>query len=267
MTRLRSIWTAWPPVLKALAAQGAAFALVFLAAAVLPKATSLWFWALIQGGFAAVLARLAGLGPGWAVFQVLLPCALVWQIGQALPGWLFPALLALLLLVFGGGLLTRVPLYNSNRAAWRELAGLVPETGAFRFADLGAGLGGPLAFLAGARPEAHFLGVEASPLVWLVAWLRVLPRRNCRVRLGSLWTQSLCDFDLVFAFLSPAPMPALWDKASAEMRPGTLLVSHSFEVPSALVERRIPLPGRPGACLLLYRIPAKVKPPENSPKT
>ena len=28
-------------------------------------------------------------------------------------------------------------------------------------------------------------------------------RRNCRVRLGSLWSQDLAPFDLAFAFLSP----------------------------------------------------------------
>ena len=78
-----------------------------------------------------------------------------------------------------------------------------------------------------------------------------------RVRFGSLWNMELGSFDLVFAFLSPAPMPRLWDKAVREMRPGALLVSHSFEIPGIQPERRIPLPGLPGACLLLYRIPGQ----------
>jgi hypothetical protein len=41
----------------------------------------------------------------------------------------------------------------------------------------------------------------------------------------------LSDYDVVFAFLSPAAMPALWRKASAEMRPGTLLLSYEFSIP------------------------------------
>jgi hypothetical protein len=50
-------------------------------------------------------------------------------------------------------------------------------------------------------------------------------------------------------------MGELWRKVLREMRPGTLLVSHSFEVPGLRAEKRIPLAGRPGACLLLYRVP------------
>lgn len=36
---------------------------------------------------------------------------------------------------------------------------------------------------------------------------------------------------MVYCFLSPAPMPARCAKARAEMRPGSLLISNSFEVP------------------------------------
>jgi hypothetical protein len=49
-------------------------------------------------------------------------------------------------------------------------------------------------------------------------------------------------------------MPALWAKARREMKPGSLLVSHTFEIPGQEPERRIPLPGRPDACLLVWRI-------------
>ena len=113
-----------------------------------------------------------------------------------------------------------MPLYNSNRAAWDALLSLCPN-GLVRFVDLGAGLGGPLAFLAKARPDGFFLGVEASPLTFAIAWLRTLPcRGNCKVRWGSLWNQDLSGFEVVYAFLSPAPMPELWAKAEREMRAG-----------------------------------------------
>ena len=39
------------------------------------------------------------------------------------------------------------------------------------------------------------------------------------------------EYDAVFAYLSPAAMPALWDKASREMRPGSLLASYEFPIP------------------------------------
>ena len=162
--------------------------------------------------------------------------------------------LAALLLVYGGGILTRVPLYNSGRAAWEALLALLPS-GPVALVDLGAGLGGPLAFLARERPDSSFRGVEASPLTCLAAWLRTLPRRgNCRIRWGSLWREDLSGYDVVYAFLSPAPMPALWAKAVREMKPGSLLVSNTFTVPGQEPQRRIPLPGRADACLLIWML-------------
>lgn len=242
------------PILRALGAQALGFlALVGLAA--LGLRASLGTWTLAQGLLAMGLGGLAGLRGGWLAFQLFLPLALAWQLGHPVPAWLWPALLVAMLLIFGGGLLTRVPLYLSGPPAWEAILDLIPPDQAVRVADLGAGLGGPLAFWAARRPEATFLGVEASPLVWLVAWARTLPLPRCRVRLRSLWRQDLGGLDLVYAFLSPAPMARLWAKALAELPPGALLVSHTFEVPGVSPERRMPLPGRPDACLWIYRIP------------
>jgi len=258
MSCLHSLGPTWPPVLRALVAQALAFFMLLILARLLPGRIPFWGWPLLQGLLAGSLAAVWGLGSWWGAFQLLLPFALAWQLGNPVPGWIYLTLLLVLLLVFGGGILTRVPLYNSGPAAWEHLLALVPEDRDLKLVDLGAGLGGPLTFLARRRPRARFMGVEASPLVWLIAWLRTLPlRRNCQIRLGSLWSLDLQGYALVYAFLSPAPMPSLWKKALAEMQPGSLLISHSFEVPGVQPESRIQLPGRPGACLLLYRIPAR----------
>ncbi|MDP2877740.1 MAG: class I SAM-dependent methyltransferase [Holophaga sp.] len=256
MSRFGSIWGSGPPVLKALAAQALGFLFLLSLAHLFPGRLPFWLWVALQALLAASLAAWWGLGPWWRVFQILVPVALGWQLGHAVSAWVYPSLLAVVFLVFGGGILTRVPLYNSGSAAWDELLTLIPEGERWRVVDLGAGLGGPLAALAHRRPEARFIGVEASPLVWLIAWLRCLPwKKNCRIQAGSLWRFPLAEIDLAFAFLSPAPMAALWEKACTEMKPGTLLISHSFQIPGVEPERRISLPGRPGACLLLYRIP------------
>jgi SAM-dependent methyltransferase len=124
-----------------------------------------------------------------------------------------------------------------------------------RFADLGAGLGGPLAFLARERPDGFFLGVEASPLTCAIAWVRTLPvRGNCKVHWGSLWDLDLAGFEVVYAFLSPAPMARLWEKAEREMRPGSLFISHTFEVPGKTPDEVLPLTGRKDACLRVFRM-------------
>jgi hypothetical protein len=246
----------WPAVLRAFLAVAAAFGLLALVlrAGLMPTRLPGVAVVLVLGILAGAIGRGLGLGPGWTPFLLACPWGIVLVLRHAPPGWVWPAALAVLLLVYGGGLLTRVPLYNSSRAAWEALLVLMP-TGPARFVDLGAGLGGPLAFLARARPDAQFQGVEASPLTFLAAWLRTRPcRANCRVRWGSLWQEHLGGYDVVYAFLSPAPMPELWAKAVTEMKPGSLLVSNTFDIPGHEPAQRIPLPGRKDACLLVWRL-------------
>ena len=109
-----------------------------------------------------------------------------------------------------------------------------------------------MAHLAKARPDGIFVGVEASPFTWLVAWLRCLPLRNAHIRLGSLWRTNLAECDVAYAFLSPVPMPALWAKAHRELKPGSRFISHSFEVPGETPQQVIPVEGRDGARLLVW---------------
>ena len=242
----------WPPVLRALLAQGAAFlALVVLVRLGLRFPPLLWV--LLQAVLAVFLSRGLGLEARWILLQAVLPF-LVWGLwGLPVPSWVYLAGFLALALVFGGGLLTRVPLYLASRDACAKLEALLPE-GAVRFADLGCGLGGPIAHLARARPDGLFLGVEASPFSWLVAWLRCLPLRNARIRLGSLWRVDLSGIDVAYAFLSPVPMPALWAKVLREMKPGSRLVSHSFGIPGHPPDHIVPVKGREGARLLVWNL-------------
>jgi hypothetical protein len=74
-------------------------------------------------------------------------------------------------------------------------------------------------------------------LPWLVSYLRNLVHSaretgaaNTRFSRANYETMNFSDFDVVFAYLSPAAMPALWIKASNEMRPGTMLISYEFPI-------------------------------------
>lgn len=249
-----------PTLLKIAVAQGVAFflllALALLQHRFIPP-LPFWLWPIIQAALALAIAKAMGLQKGWLWLQTVLPCMLFYHLEHT-NRWLYPALLTPLLLIYGGGLFTRVPLYNSNRHAWQALLSLL-EGSDKRFLDLGAGLGGPLKFLARHRTDWRFEGVESSPLVFVLAWVRTLACPSCQIQLKSIWSKHLGDFDIIFAFLSPVPMPALWEKACREMRPGAILVSHTFEIPGIAPERRIPLKGRQDACLLVYR------PPETKP--
>ncbi len=242
-----------PPVLRALLAQALAFgalvALVRLGLRFPPLV-----WVLLQAVLAVFLSRWLDLSPRWVFMQAALPFLVraLWSL--PIPAWVYLLLFLGLALVFGGGLLTRVPLYHASEDAWEKLEGLLPGQPGARFVDLGCGFGGPVAHLARLRPDGVFVGVEASPFTWLVAWLRCLPYRNAHIRLGSLWRVDLSSFDVAYAFLSPVPMPALWAKARREMKPGSRLISHSFEVPNETPHRVIPVRGREGARLLVFEL-------------
>lgn len=240
-----------PPILRALLAQALAFA-VLVALARLGLRFPPLVWVLMQAVAAVFLSRWMELHLRWILMQAALPFLVRAFWGLAVPAWVYLGLFLALALVFGGGLFSRVPLYHASRDAWEKLESLLPDRPGLRFVDLGCGFGGPVAHLAKARPDGSFLGVEASPFTWLVAWLRCLPRRNAHIRLGSLWRTELAEFNVVYAFLSPVPMPALWAKARREMKPGSRFISHSFDVPGEPPQHTIPVAGRDDARLMVW---------------
>lgn len=186
--------------------------------------------ATLQGGLALLIAwRMRA--PAWwlPMHFCFLPLAVLAR-GMALPGWVWGGGFVLLLLVFWRTDKSRVPLYLTNRRGRDVLLKLLPA-GPCRAIDLGCGDGAVLRHLAGARPDCSFVGVEHAPLTWIWAWLRARGQHNLSIRCGDFWTHSLDGYDLVYAFLSPAAMPALGIKACAEMSPGARLVSNSFAIP------------------------------------
>lgn len=207
--------------------------------------------ALLQGGVAAMLALRQGAPPWWLGIHLgFVPLAFLVHRLDIAPGW-FLAGFVLLLLVFWRTGESRVPLYFTNRATATALIGLLPPRPC-RVIDLGCGDGGLLLRLAKARPDCHFTGMEHAPLTWLLARLRTWRLPNVHVRLADFWHESLATYDLVYAFLSPAPMSRLWQKAVAEMHGDAILVSNSFIVPNVEADREIVVADRRATRLHLY---------------
>lgn len=191
-------------------------------------------WQLISygiGGTAFALASLCRQAWWWRLIHLVF-APLAWTLTQVAidPGWYLLGFL-LLLLLFRGAPIEQVPLYFSAEAASLRLAELIEQRDARSIVDLGAGIGSIVVPLARRFPERRFTGIEHAPLPWLAGWLRTRRLANCDWRWGSLWASDLGRFDLVYAFLSPAPMTALGEKARREMRRGSVLVSNSFEIP------------------------------------
>jgi len=189
--------------------------------------------ALIQGLLAMASTWKLGLARWWRVIQLLFPIAVLAASALRLPPWIFLVLFLLLLGWYWSTFRTQVPYYPSNEAVWRAVEALLPRDRALRVIDVGSGLGGMAMHLASARPRADVAGIELAPVPWLVSTLRAALRGNrARFTRGDYDDLDFGRYDLVFAYLSPAAMPSLWDKARREMQPGSMLVSYEFEIPA-----------------------------------
>ena len=247
------------PLLRAAVAQVGGSLLVFALILAIPDVfdgnTSAMVVALAQGVVAASLARTLGMEPWWLPIHALFVPGLVWMLGLGLSP-LYPlSAFCLLASIYWGTSRTRVPLFLSSQSAARAVADLLPRRRSFTFVDLGCGFGGMLERLARDCPAGRYCGIELAPLPFVFAWLRIVLRGGaCHVSWGDFLELDLGDYDVVYAYLSPAAMPGLWDKASREMRPGSLLVSNSFHIPGVSPTGTIVLGAANDAKLLLWRM-------------
>lgn len=247
------------PALRALLAQLGAGLLVLLLAIAAQA-----FWAyrphpiaagLLQGLLAALLGRRLGLPSWWLPINLLFVPALLLLNGQQLPPSALLGAFVLLLLLNWNSLRERVPLYLTGQQTIAELDKLLrPLPAEFRYIDLGSGLAGSLYQLSRRYPKAQFVGVETAPLVFVLAWLRCLLRPNCQIRYRNLWQQPLAGYEVVYCFLSPAPMARVWLKARAEMQPNALLISNSFSIPGVAPTEQIELHDWRASTLLIWRM-------------
>lgn len=248
-----------PPAIIALLLQIVAFIntlfLIHLFAIKLP----IIVFACCCGLMAAGLSYLARLARWWVVIQCLFVPALVLALTLKIQPIIFLLAFVIMLLVFWNTLNTQVPLYLSSGKVWQALENFLPQTRSgrrFAFVDIGSGLGGVLTHLAQVRPDGTYIGIESAPLPFLWSWLhiRLGGYSHCRVQWGDLWRCDLSHYDVVFAYLSPAPMEQLWQKAKAEMKPGAVFISSTFSVPGELPLETVKVNDLHHSTLLVWRM-------------
>jgi len=94
-----------------------------------------------------------------------------------------------------------------------------------RILDAGCGLGDGLIALRAAYPRAALFGVEWS---WPLRGLTALRCPWASIRQGDMWKSDWSQYDMVYLFQRPETMPRAVEKARAELRPGSWLVSLEF---------------------------------------
>ncbi|QZA79159.1 class I SAM-dependent methyltransferase [Deefgea tanakiae] len=161
-------------------------------------------------------------------------------------------LLALVLswFVFGKVMVSRVPLYLSNQSALSELESCIPLGG--HFLDVGAGTGKVLQHLSASRADLSLCGVEQAKAPWL--WGKFRLPSSVRWINADYQGLDFADYDCIYAFLSPAVMADLWSQARSQMKPGSLFISNSFEIPGVDPDQVIELNDWKNGKLLLWRM-------------
>ncbi|MFD2368292.1 class I SAM-dependent methyltransferase [Pseudoduganella sp. GCM10020061] len=240
-------WLALPAVRAALIQAGVFIPTLFIVygAARAGLAPGFATAALVQGALAAAISWRARLPVWWLPIQFVFPVLLLAARSFAVPAWIYLAVFLVMLISYWSTFRTRVPYYPSGSAVWRAFADAVPAGRPLKVIDIGSGLGGFTLDLARRYPDWSVTGIELAPLPWLVSRLRAAGTRARFVR-GDYAALKFSDYDAVFAYLSPAAMPALWEKASSEMRPGAILASYEFDIPGHPPTRTVNVkPGGP----------------------
>lgn len=142
----------------------------------------------------------------------------------------------------------------SSRAAVEVMlhaAGLRPGE---KIYDLGCG-DGRLLVAAARRWAVQAVGVEISPLVIALAWLRVrLGGVQVRLVLGDARKVDFRDADAVFCYLMPELLERL-EPRFRQLKPGCRIVCHRFGLSGWSPQATLPVPGRGGGDrVLLYRV-------------
>lgn len=221
----------------------------------LPYQPSVWQFALAQGGVAALLSRGVRQPVWWPPLHFIFLPAILLARQLPVPAGVYLGGFLLLVLFYWSSFRTRVPLYLSDRKAWHALASLLPEAKPFRFIDLGSGLGGVPFYLEPRFPQGRFYGTEIAPAPWFISRLRARAARSRVVFLRRDYAAlDLAGFDVVFAFLSPAAMPGLWQQAQAQMHSGSLFLSLSFAVDGRQPDHVLTLAAGPRHTLYGWRM-------------
>jgi hypothetical protein len=246
------------PAVQAVLIQVVSFACVMMAAYGLVagwgKHLNIFEAALLQAMCAAILTKIRRLAFWWLIIQAVFPLALLATLSFRLSPTIFLVLFLAFLGLYWSTFRTQVPFYPSSPATWGAVLAELPVDRPIRLVDIGSGLGGLILRLADARPDSRFVGIELAPFPWIVSALRKRFRRSTAQFLRGDYRQlDFASQDVVFAYLSPVAMPALWEKARTEMRKGALLLSFEFDIPG-VEPHFVRMPGRGGPALYGWRM-------------
>ncbi|MRI34476.1 SAM-dependent methyltransferase [Endozoicomonas sp. OPT23] len=122
------------------------------------------------------------------------------------------------------------PTPTSNRVK-QSLKQLLPEDVDGKVYELGCGSGSLLEMLDNKYRNNQVVGLERSPLPWLIARLRFGNNRDTLISKENFLGRNLTDAGLIVCYLCPSLMMALAKKLKRDLPEGCLIISHTFRLP------------------------------------
>lgn len=187
---------------------------------------------MLQVSYSVMISYFAGMAKWWQWIHLIFPIAIWVMFDLALPNEIYLIAFIITLSLYWTTFRTQVPFYPSGPTVWEKVAQFIPTESAIRLVDIGSGLGDMSMHIAKVRPNCLVEGVEIAPLPWLISFIRSkLKRSAATFKMADYHDLNFADYNIIFAYLSPAAMQALWLKSCVEMKPGSLLISYEFEIP------------------------------------
>jgi hypothetical protein len=209
---------------------------------------------ILQSSGAMLSSKLLRQSTWWlAIHLVFLPAALALHSLQLSAHW-YLLMLIVFILVFWGTVKGDAPLFLSSNAVVDAISQLITQESAQYFAELGAGIGTVTVPLAKQHPQLIINAWEKAPIPWIINIWRSRHYENSHCYRSTLWSCDFSQYDVIFAFLSPAIMPELGSKLKTAMKPGSLLISSSFAIPDWQPETIKQLNNMAKTQLYCYRI-------------
>lgn len=195
---------------------------------------SIFSLVLMQALSAVALCMLASMAVWWRWIHGTFPLAMFAMSMWSIPNEVYLVGFIMSLSIFWTTFRSQVPFFPSRPIVREKVAALIPDDQAARMIDIGSGLGDLSMHIADAKKQCQVEGIEIAPMPWFISALRAwCSKSSAKFTLGNYHELNFATYDLVFAYLSPAAMPTLWEKAKQEMQVGSLLVSYEFEIPNA----------------------------------
>jgi len=233
-----------------------AYLLQWVAVVYLQRAFSLplLFFVLLQAAISAVFAVWARMASWWRWIHAGFPLA-IWLMAQLqLPSECYLLGFLVSLALFWTTFRSQVPFFPSRPAVWQQVGQLLPAS-KLRIVDIGSGLGDLSMHLSLLRSDCSIEGIEIAPLPWLLSYVRARLRRStAKFKFGDYHALDFGAYDVIFAYLSPAVMSDLRQKAQLEMRPGSMLISYEFDIPGVVATELVST-GFKRPPLFVWRLP------------